>query len=138
MDISQWISNLAARLELAADDVDDLAKSVWVTNDDDRERLFAIEAQMWRIARTTRRASGPPAAVLPLLEHGLRAVRTNVAFCIRLPVCEEEEGVGFLEGLVHELDTAIGEIGILLRPAEATTGGEEPARPSGRVAGGRS
>ncbi len=105
----------ARRLELGADVIDDLANGAWVASDEDRDRLFAVEAQIWRIAQATRKASEQAAALLPFLDRSLRAVRSNVALCVKLGVCEDEEGVGYLEGIVRELDTAISDLSLLPR-----------------------
>jgi hypothetical protein len=139
MRIDDWIHDLPARLELAAKDLDNLANADWVTTDDDRDRVFTIEAQVWRIAQTTRKASGDAAALLPFLDRSLRAVRSNVGLCLRLPVCEEPDGLELLEALVHALDVAISELSFFLRAAAERTAVVDDDDPTwiGRVAGAR-
>jgi hypothetical protein len=129
MNLEHWIHDLPRRLELGADLVDDLANGVWVQDDEDRERLFAVEAQLWRIAQSTRAAAGQPAELLPFLDRSLHAARSNVRMCLKLPVCEDE-GIKLLEGVVRDLDEVIAELGLL-----ASAGG---ARLYRVAAGGRS
>ena len=112
MNLEHWIHDLPRRLELGADLVDDLANGIWVQADDDRERLFAVEAQIWRIAQSTRAAAGQPAALLSFLDRSLRAARSNVGMCLKLPVCEDE-GIQLLEGVARDLDDVIAELDIL-------------------------
>jgi hypothetical protein len=139
MRIDDWIHDLPARLELAAEDLDNLANADWVTSDDDRDRIFAIEAQVWRIAQTTRKAYGDAATLLPFLDRSLRAVRSNVGLCMRLPVCEEPDGLELLEGLVRALDVAISEVSFFLGAAEEWTAVVDEDEPTWirRVAGAR-
>jgi len=113
MNLEHWIHDLPRRLELGADLVDDFANGVWVQSDDHRERLFAVEAQIWRIAQRARAAAGQPAALLPFLERSLRAARSNVRMCMKLPVCEDE-GVKLLEGLARDFDEAVAELDVLV------------------------
>jgi hypothetical protein len=129
MRIHQWTHGLPARLELAADVIDDLANGVWVVADDHRERLFSIEAQIWRIAQTVRKADNPE-SVLPFLDRSLRAARSNVRLCQKLPVCDDE-GLELLEGVRRELDQAVAELEVLPRVVDC--------QPQRRLAvGGRS
>ncbi len=127
MNLEHWLHDLPRRLELAADVVDDLANGVWVQGDDDRERLFGVEAQLWRIAQRTRAARGQPAAVLPFLDRSLRAARSNIRMWLKLPVCEDE-GIKLLEGVARDLDDAIAELDVLASvdrgpPCRAAAGG---------------
>jgi hypothetical protein len=103
MHIDLWIHDLPARLELAAEVLDDLANGDWVTSDEDRDRLFAIEAQLWRIAQTVRKGSEQTAELLPFLDRSLQAVRSNVRLCLRIPVCEEDDGVVLLDSVAVDL-----------------------------------
>jgi len=129
MRIDQWTHDLPSRLELAAEIVDDLATSDWVVSDDHRDRLFAVEVQIWRIAQTTRKAAGQLAELVPFLDRSLRAVRSNVRLCLKIPVCDEDDGVELLEGVGREFDEAIAEFEVLTRT-------DDP--PFRVVAGGRS
>jgi hypothetical protein len=128
MRIEEWTHALPARLELAADVLDDLANSDWLASEDHRERIFCVEAQVWRIARTTRKGIGQLADLLPFLDRSLWAVRSNVRLCLKLRVCDEDEGVELLEGLVRELDEAISELEVLtgtdLPPLRLAAGGQ--------------
>jgi hypothetical protein len=126
--IDEWIHDLPGRLELAADVLDDLANGVWVVCDDDRDRLFTVEAQLWRIAQTTRKAEENLGDLLPFLDRCLRAVASNVRLCLKLPVSDEDEGIEMLEGVARELDAAIAELHMLAHPVE---------RPARLVVGGR-
>ena len=121
MDIDTWIRDLPRRLELAADGLDDLASGVWVVTDEDRDRLFTVEAQVWRIAQSTRKAPRPAAGLVPFLDRSLRAVRSNLGLCIRLGVCEGD-GRGLLEGIVRDLEAAIAELLLLPRAAREERG----------------
>lgn len=131
MRIDQWTHDLPSRLELTADVIDDIANSSWVAGDDHRERIFSVEAQIWRIAQTTRKASGEAADLLPFLDRSLRAVRSNVRLCLKIPVCDEHEGIELLEGVGRELDEAIAELEALARI-------EDPEPRLRLAAGGRS
>ena len=117
MRIDPWIHDLPARLELAADSVDDVAQSDWVTSDGHRERLFSVEAQLWRIARTTERGAAQPEDLVPFLERSLRAVRSNVRLCLRIPVCDDDV-IELLQGVARELDEAVAELEVLAGLAE--------------------
>ena len=110
MRTDEWIHDLPSRLELAADVLHDLANSTWVVSDGHRDRLFSVEAQVWRIAQTTRKTSGPRATLLSFLGRSLHAVRSNVRLCLQIPVCYEDEGIELLEGLARDLDTAISDL----------------------------
>src|SRR5262249_12680634 len=112
------IHNLPSRLELAAEVIDDLANGVWVATDCHRERLFSLEAQLWRIARTTDKAAAHDEDLLAFAERSLRAVRSNIGLCLKLPVCDEDEGIELLEGVGRELDAAIAELGALRQEPE--------------------
>ncbi len=113
MRIDEWIHDLPSRLELAGDVLNDLANSAWVASDGHRDRIFSVEAQVWRIAQTTRRTSGQHATLLPFLGRSLNAVRSNLRLCLRIRVCDEDEGIELLEGLVRDLDTAISDLEFL-------------------------
>src|SRR5258708_37852301 len=110
MRLAFWIHDLPSRLELAGDPVDDVANSDWVASDDHRDRLFSVEAQIWRIAQTTRKAADRPADLLPFLDRSLRAVRSNVRLSLKIPVCDQYEGIELLERLGRELDETIPEL----------------------------
>ncbi len=116
MRIDHWIHDLPGRLELAADVIDDLANGVWVVSDGHRERLFSIEAQLFRIAQTTRKRREDD--LLAFVERSLRAVRSNVRLSLKVPVCDHDEGHELLEGVGRELDEAIAELEVLTRREE--------------------
>ena len=140
MPIDAFLNDLPARLELAAETVDDLANSDWVAGDEHRERLFGIEAQIWRISRTTRRALEQSANLLPFLDRSLRALRSNVGLCLRAPVCDENNGVKLLEGLIRDLDTALSDLELVqvIASAEGQPESVEDEEPTfiRRAAGG--
>ena len=101
-----WMTDLARRLELGADLVDDLAASAWVPSEPLRERLFGVEAQLWRISREVRRRAlsgrGLDAAVVRDLAHARRATER----CVALRACEDDLALAKLLELAHELDEA--------------------------------
>src|SRR6266568_2425342 len=113
MRIDEWIHDLPSRLELAGDVLNDLANSAWVASDGHRDRIFSVEAQVWRIAQTTRRTSGQHPTLLAFLGRSLNAVRSNLRLCLKIRVCDEDEGIELLEGLVRDLETAISDLEFL-------------------------
>jgi hypothetical protein len=115
MRIDQWTYDLPRRLALAGDIVDDVAQSDCLASEEHRERLFSVEAQIWRIARTTSKAVEELAELVPFLKRSLRAVRANVRLCLSIPVSTEVEGLELLERVGRDLDEAISELEALTR-----------------------
>lgn len=121
MTLNEWIHDLPHRLETCADQIDDLANSDWVTRDEDRDRLFALEAQIWRIAQTARKRAVTEATLLPLLDRGLQAARSNLGLCLRQPVCEDE-GMELLDPVALDLFELHRKLEMLLRRGKSADG----------------
>lgn len=141
MRIAQWIHNLPKRLEVCADVIDDLANGAWVASDEHRDRLFGVEAQLWRIAQRVRKDSVQGLNLLSFLDRSLRAARSNIGLCIRLEICTDEDALAFLKDVLHVVENAIADVELILRTTgeerstEATTG--EDGSFVFRAAGGR-
>jgi hypothetical protein len=118
MDIAQWIDDLARRLELGADLVNDLANGAWVPTEADRGRLFRVEVRLWCVSRQARRGAALGARLLPLLGEGLSRCRALVLDAVAVRACEEEDGLAGLQALADDLGDALSEIPILPRVFE--------------------
>lgn len=128
MDNVQWIQDLARRLELAADLVDDLANGVWVTSEAERDRLFGVEAQLWRVSRQSRKTAGQGSLLFPWLGDSLCSLRAATLDCIRFRSVEDDDAFAQLEQLFYDVECALAELDVL----------SGAARPMRRAAGGRS
>lgn len=104
MDIAQWTKDLSQRLEGSADTIDDLANSDWVPSEDLRDRLFGLEAHIWRVSRQIRKSLTEGVDVA-WLARSLGEIRDAVSSCVQLRACEDEDALAQLESLADEIDT---------------------------------
>jgi hypothetical protein len=131
MPLHSYLHDVPARLERIGELVDHLANSVWVTDDESRDRLFTLEAQIWRMAQTVRKAKGGTPTLVRFLEGSLPDVHASVRGCLEQPVCTDDEGILqllFVASDVHDLMSGLREA---LRM-------EGRARPRLQAIGGRS
>ncbi len=88
-----------------------------MTRDEDRDRLFALEAQIWRIAQTARKANETANALVPFLDRSLRAARSNVRRLFAQPVAEEDEARDTIGSVASCLGDYISELEVLVESA---------------------
>ena len=126
MTLHEWITDLPARLENLADQLDDLANAVWVTSDEDRDRIFTLEAQIWRIAQTARKANETAGAIVPFLERSLTAARSNVRRLFGQPVAAEDEAIDILGSVASYLHDYVSELEVVPIGGEHIQAIDEP------------
>ena len=103
MNTLHSLHELAVCLERCADAVDDVANSDWIAIEELRERLFAIEARMWRLSRDIRKLPAEADAGR-MLDARLLQLRQAVTLC--LGDCTDDDGIAELETIAGELETA--------------------------------
>jgi hypothetical protein len=103
MDITHPFHDLAQRLERSADLVDDLANSDWVRSEEHRERLFGVEAQLWRVSRLAKKSVVWDVEVVA---RGLVEIRDALRECVRLRACDDDDALAQVEGLAYEVARA--------------------------------